>query len=332
MSSLTIPHFFFIIFIILIGCDEESETQANSLIKPLDSTLSEIFPQLGHDAPYLSGNIYYGREGYVEYHPGNIPVILSAPHGGSIAPDEIPDRSYGTMVTDDNTYQLTKVLMDTMRVHFGGIPHVILCKLKRRKLDANRDSVEAAQGNRFALRAWQEYHHYIEFAKNKIESNHGSGLFFDIHGHGRNPDGFYDLRTWLGYLLSGPSLDNSDQVIASRSLETETSIKSLIDSSSFSFVEILRGKVSFGYLLDSLGYKSIPSKNDPGPKGMRYFSGGYNTLRHGSKKSGIISAIQIEAPKPGIRQNQETWSSFSTAMTTAVKIYYLTHFGRHIKS
>ena len=159
-----------------------------------------------------------------------MPIILSVPHGGREIPSEIPDRSWGTMVTDDNTYEMSKVIMDTMEARFGARPHVILCRLKRRKLDANRDSLEAAQENRFAHRAWQEYHYYIGSAKKKIESEFGSGLFLDIHGHGANPDGYYDLRTWLGYLMPGSVLDRSDEELNTTENSNKTSIRALVDS------------------------------------------------------------------------------------------------------
>ncbi|MDC0234970.1 hypothetical protein OAK09_01340 [Candidatus Marinimicrobia bacterium] len=330
LNHIIINTLIYLLFFLFIGCEESKESKEIDDITPVDTTKEEVFPALGHDGPYQSGNVYYGRESYIEYHAGNLPIILSAPHGGRSTPDEIPDRTYGTTVTDDNTYELTKTVMDTMIARFGGRPHVILCQLKRTKLDANRDSVEAAQDDKYALRAWQEYHHYIDIAKKKIETDYGSGLFFDMHGHGKNPDGFYDLRNWLGYLLSGSELDLSDAVLNTNSFKNESSIRSLVDSSSFSFIEVLRGANSFGAILDSIGFKSVPSVNDPGPNGMRYFSGGYNTVRHGSKNGGMISAIQVEAPKPGIRENQTTWSKFSSAFVSTIKIYYTKHLKRNL--
>ena len=321
----------YLLFFLFIGCEDSKESKEIEVITPVDTTKEEVFPELGYDGPYQSGNAYYGRESYIEYHAGNLPIILSAPHGGRLTPDEINDRSYGTLVTDDNTYELTKTIMDSMVVRFGGYPHVILCKLKRTKLDANRDSTEAAQENRYALRAWQEYHHYIEVAKEKIVNDQGSGLFFDIHGHGKNPDGFYDLRTWLGYLISSDELDQSDETLNTNSYQSKSSISSWVDSSSYTFIDVLRGSVSFGSILDSLGYKSLPSVNDPSPSGMRYFSGGYNTARHGSRNGGVISAIQIELPKPGIRENQSTWSNYSKSINSAINEYYTVHLNRNIK-
>ena len=327
-----IPRLIYLFLFLFIACEDNKETNETQVVVPKDTVEVEVFPELGHDGPYQSGKVYFGREKYIEYYAGNIPIILSAPHGGQLTPDEISDRTYGTFVTDLNTYELTKTIMDSMIVRFGGYPHVILCKLKRTKLDANRDSIEAAQENKYALRAWQEYHHYIEVAKKKITNDQGSGLFLDIHGHGINPDGFYDLRTWLGYLISSEELDQSDGVLNTNSYQSKSSISAWVDSSSYSFIEVLRGKVSFGSILDSLGYKSLPSINDLSPDGMRYFSGGYNTARHGSRSGGVISSIQIELPKPGIRDNQSTWSSYSKALNSTISEYYKVHLNRTIKN
>ena len=327
-----IPRLIYLFLFLFIACEDNKETNETQVVVPKDTVEVEVFPELGHDGPYQSGKVYFGREKYIEYYAGNLPIILSAPHGGQLTPDEISDRTYGTFVTDLNTYELTKTIMDSMIVRFGGYPHVILCKLKRTKLDANRDSIEAAQENKYALRAWQEYHHYIEVAKKKITNDQGSGLFLDIHGHGINPDGFYDLRTWLGYLISSEELDQSNGALNTNSYQSKSSISAWVDSSSYSFIEVLRGKVSFGSILDSLGYKSLPSINDLSPDGMRYFSGGYNTARHGSRSGGVISSIQIELPKPGIRDNQSTWSSYSKALNSTINEYYKIHLNRNIKN
>ena len=49
---------------------------------------------------------------------------------------------------------------------------------------------EAAQGNVFAERAFDEFHFYINSAREEILSKYSTGFLFDIHGHGANPDGF----------------------------------------------------------------------------------------------------------------------------------------------
>ena len=171
------------------------------------------FNELGSDGPYVYGETYYGRKSYTTYYPGNIPIILSIPHGGDISPSEISNRTYGVTVTDSNTIELGLAIRNYFFTNYNVRPYVVINNLKRTKLDANRDIVEAAQGNLFAERAFNEFHYYINSARQEITNNYNTGFLFDIHGHGVNPDGFYDMRTWIGYLLSGDQLDNSDSYI-----------------------------------------------------------------------------------------------------------------------
>ena len=296
LNSIYLKYLYLFVIAWLISCEDSNQDKVEEkAVVPKDTIEKEVFPALGHDAPYITDSTYFGRNNYVEYIAGNIPIILSAPHGGALTPDEIPDRTYGTTVTDANTYQLTKVIMDSMVIRYGGRPHVILCRLKRTKLDANRDSIEAAQNNRFALRAFNEFHFYIDQAKKKIERDFGSGLFFDMHGHGANPDGFYDLRTWLGYLIKGDELDLSDDELKSNVDPSMSSIRALIDSSEFEFVELLRGSSSFGTMLTNLGF---------------------------SGKSGIFAKISDFFEIPDFRENLGFWgkSEFSSKSRILTKI------------
>jgi N-formylglutamate amidohydrolase len=315
-----------IVFFLFLGCEVSEPDQTGHIWVDTEND----FPELGHDGPYFEDSIYFGREEYIEYHSGSLPIILSAPHGGWKEPTEIPDRTEGTTITDINTYQLTKVIMDSLTARFGGKPHVILCLLERLKLDANREEAEAAAGNIYAERAWAEYHHYLDIAKELVTINHGNGIVFDIHGHGENPDGNYDLRTWLGYLIKGDELDLPDEELNTAFFKDKSSIRALVDSSSYSFVNVIHGETSLGAILDSLGFASVPSVNDLGPAGSRYLSGGYITIRHGSRDEGIISAIQVELPQPGIRDIEENWSRYASTFVTAVGAYYGHHLGRSI--
>jgi len=126
-------------------------------------------------------------------------------------------------------------------------------------------------------------------------------------------------------------LDLPDEELNTNAFKNKSSIRVLADSSAYTFINIVRGGTSFGTIMDSLGYACVPSVNDLGPAGSRYFSGGYITARHGSRDGGIISAVQVELPQPGIRDTEENWSSYASAFATAVGAYYFHHLGRSIQ-
>jgi len=54
---------------------------------------------------YLPGTIYFGQDSLIEYQAGNLPVILSAPHGEHESPTTITDRNggYNTRRFDSQT-------------------------------------------------------------------------------------------------------------------------------------------------------------------------------------------------------------------------------------
>ena len=156
-------------------------------------------------AEYESGKSYWGRGNYVQYIPGELPVVFSATHGGLLIPAEIPNRSYGVTTSDRNTMELTQAIRRAFVEQTGFAPHVIISHLRRRKLDPNREIVEAAQSNPYAEQAWRELHAWIRTARAVVEERFGRGMYFDIHGHSHDID-----RLELGYLLDASELDRFD--------------------------------------------------------------------------------------------------------------------------
>src|SRR5687768_8119397 len=114
--------------------------------KPTDPTpVAPGIPQ----GPYTPGQSYFGRNNYVEYIAGNAPVIFTAPHGGTLNPAEIPDRTSSacggsaTTTTDLNTIDLVRSMQQKYFARFGKYPHVVITHVSPRKLDANRSNPEA---------------------------------------------------------------------------------------------------------------------------------------------------------------------------------------------
>tara|TARA_Y100000996_G_scaffold69179_1_gene46658 strand:+ start:190 stop:1167 length:978 start_codon:yes stop_codon:yes gene_type:complete len=314
----TIRLFIYLIFFLLISCNKE-EDKKDVVVESVE------FSELGSDGPYLYGETYQGRKGYTTYYPGNIPVILSIPHGGDISPSEISNRTYGVTVTDSNTIELGIAIRNYFFSNYNIRPYVIINNLKRTKLDANRDKAEAAQNNIYAERAFDEFHFYIEKAREDIISKFSTGILFDIHGHGINPDGFNDLRTWIGYLLTADELDNSNDYIDQNISINDVSIYSLLNSSGQTLSQLLSGPNSLGALFENNNYTALPSPESRSPEGMRYFSGGYNTFRYGTNREFNFSSIQLEFPFQGLRDTPQSRTQFSSIFVDLVHEYFLIH-------
>lgn len=273
---------------------------------------------------YLPGETYSGRAGYIEYTPGDLPIILSAGHGGDMEPAEIPDRTYGTTVNDLNTMELAHDVEAALVALTGGRPHVVINRLRRIKLDPNREIEEAAQDNPFAELAWAEYHGYLEDAAAIVEADHGAGLYLDLHGHGHDI-----LRLELGYLLSASELALSDQQLDAGYAD-KSSIAALAASVAISFSALLRGPTSLGTLLANREVRAVPGSAEPDPGDDPYFSGGYSTARHGSRDGGTVSGIQIEHHRVGLRDTGENRAAYADILADVLEIYMAEHFGLHI--
>ncbi len=257
-------------------------------------------------------------EGHIEYIVGNLPIIISAPHGGTLLPSKIPDRTYGTMQSDTHTDLLAMEIVRDFFDKTGGYPHMIICHLDRSKLDANRDIEEAAQGDPIAEQAWNDFHGFIDEAKVAVLGSHEQGLYIDLHAHGHTAQ-----LVEVGYLLSNARLSADDREIAN--WKDVSSIRELGDRSGLSFAELLRGETSFGSLLEARGYASVPSTTHPDAGSGGYFSGGFNTRRHGSRDGGKINGFQIECPWYNVVSSSWDRSDFSEAFVDALVAYLKVH-------
>jgi hypothetical protein len=264
----------------------------------------------------IAGTRYLGRNTYAEYRAGTLPLIISAPHGGTIVPSEIPDRTFGVVARDRNTDELAIAVANAIQSRFGERPHLIVSQLHRSKLDPNREIVEAAQGDPLAEQAWREFHGFIEHARARVLETHGEGFYLDLHGHGHPIQ-----RLELGYLLNAQELARSDAELDQGSWAADSSIRALVDRSGVAFSALLRGPESLGSLLEDRGYSTTPSDVQPDPGDNPFFSGGYNTARHGSRDGGSISGIQIEAQFDGVRDTPASREAFAAALATALEAY-----------
>jgi hypothetical protein len=235
------------------------------------------------------GTVYFGRNGYVEYRPGTLPLILAAPHGGTIEPAEIPARAGGTQGRDYGTDQAAIRIADQLEARTGERPHLIVFHLSRTRVDANRDIGEGTEGHPLGRHAWLEFQSLVDHARTRVADAHGKGLFVDLHLHGHAIQ-----RLELGYLLSASDLRESDEQLNGRA--GSSSIAGLVQRTGRPLSTLLRGPSSLGDRFVAEGFPAVPSSDDPAPSpGEPYFTGGYNTARWGSRGGGVIDAVQIEA-------------------------------------
>ncbi len=278
---------------------------------------------------WVPGTTYFNNNNYVEYIFGNMPVIISTPHGGTIAPTSIPNRTAticGTNVTtveDSNTDDLARALDTSLRNLIGCRPHTIVCRLARTKIDMNREINEATCGNATAQTTWYNYHAFIDTARKYILAKYGRGLFIDLHGHGH-----VKQRLEIGYLLTDAELRSSDAYLNSVTAVSNSSIKKLIGTNlgNVNHVELIKGANAFGTMMGNSGYPSVPSQQDPAPLSTDdYFNGGYNTVRWGSRDSGLIDGFQIETNYTGVRSSTTNIKKFADSLAKVIKKYIETH-------
>lgn len=275
---------------------------------------------------FTAGDVYFDSTQFVEYRAGNLPIILSAPHGGGLRPDSIPDRACDDCVTsrDSWTQTIAEGVHDAIVAETGCYPHTVINLLHRIKFDANRDIEEAALGIPVVEQAWRGYHQLIDSAKARIALEYDRGLFLDLHGHAH-----VIQRIELGYLLSRSELQLSDIELDTNEIINESSIKTLVgdNTNNLSHSELLRGESSLGTLLGFRGLPSVPSQQDPFPlNNESFFSGGFNTVRHGSRDNGgRIDAIQIEMNQD-IRFDEDRRNMLIDSLATVILDYIDLHY------
>ena len=275
----------------------------------------------------------WGRNNYTEYIPGNLNMIIVVPHGGQWKPASIPDRQDGCwtgqyciynhtctgrsranckigVYSDLWTWAIGEHLLRQVHQLTGKWPHLVRMHLHRRKMDANRDLPEATFYNPQAKAAFEDFHYFIDMAKKRIG---GRGLLFDIHGQ-THPEQMVEL----GYLLRSAELNSGNLN------PRNTSIRHLAGEVGISFNALVHGNTSLGAYIQDGGYDAIPSPAHPRPGAAKFYSGGYNTKRHGSRDGGTIDAIQIESPKKV--RNDEKGPKYTAALAKAIVTFMVEHY------
>lgn len=121
---------------------------------------------------------------------GELPIILSAPHGGRREVPGVPERtgvdypmSVGKFVVlrDTGTYELALELARVIEHRFGRRPYLVMAESHRRFLDPNRPP-EGAYEHPAAAAVYREYHDALARCCEEVRERFPSGLLIDVHG------------------------------------------------------------------------------------------------------------------------------------------------------
>jgi len=204
----------------------------------------------------------------VSVSPGSLPILLTAPHGGTAPIPDVPERTSGVKVRDEYTSEIAEGVATRLEELLGGRPYLVIARFHRKFLDANRKESEALE-NPAAKPTYEAYHHAVRRFVDEIRRQHlERGLMIDVHGQ-------------IG-----------DRQAIFRGTRDGLTVKRLLDRHGEA---ALTGPKSLFGLLQGSGYRVIPA-NTPlkDPPETSSYRGGHTVATYGSHNPDGIDAIQAE--------------------------------------
>ena len=240
---------------------------------------------------FVRSGVAADPESFIIARAGNLPILLTAPHGGLDGVSGVAMRSRGTTATDARTIELTEALATQLQKALGAQPYVVAARFSRKYIDANRAEAEAFDSPE-AKPAYDTYHDRIRLFIREIRQRFPQGaLLLDIHGQSDDPS------------------------VVHRGTRNGTTAAALVRTHG---PAALIGTNSIFGALQGKGYKVFPPNTPIGdPPEDRRFNGGYTVHTYGSGNADGIDAIQIE-----IGRNLRTDSSFVAALGEAIIVFY----------
>lgn len=230
--------------------------------------------------PFLSAEGFpTSRPGeLVTAYAGDLPLILTAPHGGTL---RIPGattrtgqgvaarrgaKSNFTMVLDRSVDKVTYELANEIQRRTGKRPYIVVANFSRRFVDANRTPEEGTE-TPAAREQYDVFHGHIRQYREEIIRKWGRGLLVDIHGHGGDPD----------LLIRGTA--------------DWTSVRNLVETWG---KDAVTGPDGLLGPLEAAGVRIFPTNADNHSPENPALNGGFITRHYGSYAGGSFDAIQFE--------------------------------------
>lgn len=130
---------------------------------------------------------------------GELPFIISAPHGGKLDLPDTPPRTGeglkaapGGFVTsrDGGTEELAQDVAAEIRRRFDKPAHLVINRIHRKYCDPNRSPKEAYDTDGGQAH-YEAYHAALKTACESVQSRFHRGLVLDLHGQGTSANTVY---------------------------------------------------------------------------------------------------------------------------------------------
>ncbi|MHA1413992.1 MAG: N-formylglutamate amidohydrolase [Promethearchaeota archaeon] len=230
---------------------------------------------------------------FFEINFGSAPIVLSCPHGGYKKPHYIPNKKKGPKNADQNTYFISKCLINEFKQQDIKINY-ILSKIHRSKVDFNRPPYSEAAFNKESDLARQIHECYFKQLNELINhclKDFNKCLLIDFHGFTKPVQNYPDII--FGHVFGKTLNIFSPEKDAEKCKKYWGCSELYNDLSRYFFVD------------DGLSMSDFNLS----------YSGGYIVWQYyGVEK---VSAIQIEVSKE-VRMNQESIKLFIDILINAL--------------
>eukprot|EP01047_Picozoa_sp_COSAG01_P095244 COSAG01_NODE_25986_length_726_cov_63.494418_1_plen_139_part_01 len=127
-------------------------------------------------APFRNAQQYVLEAG------GDLPLVITIPHGGTWEPGWLPNQN-GITPIDTNTQPLGLAIATQIAAldPVGRAPFTVALGLHRKKVDVNRDKGHLCP-NLTAQQAWEQYHEAVRLAVEQCCARFGGCHLVDLHG------------------------------------------------------------------------------------------------------------------------------------------------------
>lgn len=234
---------------------------------------------------------------------GTIPVVLSAPHGGTIAVPGGKPKEEGTTLRDQHTAEIAALTAQFLTERLDGKPYYAIAQFSRRYIDPNRGPgfrESQAYSCPVSKVHYDAYHRALRASVDEVRGKFGRGLLIDIHGQSRRP----------GEIIRGTVQG--------------TTVTAMLEAHG---LDALIGPKSMFGQLRSRGYTVEPPVEDApeSPEDEVHFIGGYIVRAYGSHNPDGIDAIQVELGRDVRREavRRQTASDLAEAIAVYVEHHVL---------